>query len=352
MFERDIEEKMGLENMSKIVNVRRTPYTERDSERGRISGVINSYIETQTYVHVSSGRERVVITQLVEALPKLSEIIDAVAKGDRKQLEGLTQSIAIDYTGNVVYGAYVCIPGSTIKGLLRARLELCRSTQDEAFSCMHTKIKKMVAPPARGSHGWRHATIWGDVVLESRGDECNPSTTSDYSVCKVCDIFGAPGIVGRVMPSNFCGSIELEKLDLSYGEKLWAIPPKTKLNGSIAFTALSVDELGIVLISMGLVKDSTVGVDVLIGKHKYSHTNMGSAKFYITSIELPHRFKNTLESYKITYITRENKLIIGGEKLTELINMTIERALNKYPQLNNIYGFSEAQVKKNKGVAS
>lgn len=347
--------------MSRTVNVRKDHYTHRDNEKGKLSGTIKCYIETLSYIHISSGRQRIVYAESIEPTKlkfSLSTIIEAIAKGDKGLLNELTKNITVDYMDNVAYGSNTCIPGSTVKGLLRARLELCKSRNALAIGCMKTRIQRMSSLPPKGKHGWRHALVWNDVVLEYRGDQCNPAESNDYTICKICDIFGAPGIAGRVMPSNFCiSSSILGKLDLPYGEKVWAIPPNSKLYGSIIFTSLDVEEIGILLIAMGFVKGSVVdrdavkGMEVLIGKHKYVYKNMGNARFGILSIDFPHRFRGLLNNYGITYGEEDTRIVIKDAMLVRFIDAAIDRALNVYPQLQNLYGFSEAQMKQARGVA-
>ncbi|MEM0338069.1 MAG: RAMP superfamily CRISPR-associated protein [Ignisphaera sp.] len=332
--------------MSSIA-VTRKAFTVRDIEvEGTLSGVIEAEIEALSYIHVSMGRERLErLIDIKTAASLLNTVEEALIKGDIKALQRVSSYVALDYIDNVVYGDSVCIPGSTIKGLLRARLELCPAKDGSAISCMRSDVKPISSPPPPGAHGWRHARIW-KAVSENRGPYCNPIETQDYTICVVCDIFGAPGVVGRVMPSNFCCSLEAyEKRDLPYGEKVYAIKPGTRLKGSIMFSALKLEEIGALLISMGIAKGSSIGIPVLIGKHKYAYPDMGKARFMVVALKAPLRFAETLAKWGLNCSVEHIEIICREKELQKLIDMAIDETLTRYPQLSQLHGFSEADVK-------
>ena len=337
------------------VDVVKKPFTARDQEYDdSLSGVVEAFIKTMSHIHVSMGRERLETTSLTSEIAKQILATDNILAllNNKTFLEKIRTAIALDYVDNIVYGDSICIPGSTIKGLLRSRLELTPSKDRKAVSCMHTITQPITELPKPGTHGWRHARVWSNVIAENRGEPCDPASTQDYTICVVCDLFGAPGVVGRVMPSNFCCSRDAyEKLDLPYGEKVYAIKPNTVLRGFIHFSSLRVEELGVLLISMGITRGRTEGVPLLIGKHKYAYRNMGKAVFGVSMIRAPHRFKDFFKKMGLEVSEKDFEIICDGQCLQELINKAIDEALKNYPQLEWLHGFSEASERDRLGVA-
>ncbi len=337
------------------IAVLKKPFTQRDREHAEsLSGVLEAFIKTISYVHVSVGRERLEVTPLAsEVIEHILAVKDiATELGKRGFLEKVRAAIVLDYVDNVVYGDSICIPGSTIKGHLRSRLELIPSKDRKAISCMHTATQPITESPKPGTHGWRHAKVWGSSIAEYRGEPCNPLATEDYTICVVCDLFGAPGVVGRVMPSNFCcGRDAYEKKDLPYGERVYAIKPNTVLRGSIHFSSLRVEELGILLVSMGITRGKTEGVPLLIGKHKYAYRDMGKAVFGVSRIRAPHRFKDFFKKMGLDVVEKDFEASCEGPCLQNLIDKAIDEALRKHQQLEWLHGFSEAEERDKQGVA-
>lgn len=340
---------------STYVQVIRKPYTFRDREiidtqNPLISGVIKGFIEALSYVYVSSGKEELKILKPVNI--NIKNLVDAVTKCDAERLNQLTQFISLDYVENVAYSGKTCIPGSTVKSLLRSRLELCKASNNKSIFCMYSDTM-LTEYPSVGRYGWRHARIWGNVVLENRDPSCNPLEENDYSLCKSCDIFGAPGVIGRIMAGNFCCSNCTEHRDLMYGEKIIAIKPGSKLEGDIVFTSLSIEDLGILFISMGLKQGSQIGVEILVGKHKYAYKDMGRARFNVVSIVFPLRFNKVLDNLKLNYHIDGFTIVCRDDCVKKLIDISISRALasNELKQLENIYGFSEAKERDKHNVA-
>ena len=341
------------------VTVRRAPYTPRDSERGRLSGALNALLITDTNVFVSSGREFLRVREGADIRRIVEEAGTALERGDyaafRRVGDAAAQAIEADYAEMVTYGSKVCVPGSTIKGLLRSRLELCPSRNGSSYFCMQSNVPPLMRTPNPGTHGWRHARIWERAVSEDRGPACNPLRTQDYSLCKVCDIFGSPGVAGRVMPGNFCcGREACVPLTLPpKAMKVIAVRPGTRLEGRIGFSALSLDELGVLLVSMGLRRGSVEGAKILLGRYKYALRNMGVAHFKVIRAEFPARFASTLNELGLEGKCAEGtaNVVCEGNGLTELINAAIDEALEKYPQLTWLQNFSEASVREAKGLA-
>jgi len=329
--------------VSTIASFKRGGFTWRDAEAGRISGVIKASLIALTRIHIGSGRFTARRTPSTGI--ELKSVQGLIEFGDVRKLDELLSGALTVRLENVSYGGFLCVPGSTIKGLLRSRLELTPSRHGEALGCIHTASPPIPQPPPPGTHGWRHARIWREAVAEERGQSCNPMQTGDYSLCKICDIFGAPGVAGRVYPSNFCCSACSEDADLPYGEKVIAIKRGSELEGVIAFSGLTLSELGALFVSMGLRSGSIEGKPVLVGKHKYSLKDMGVAKFVVKRFEAPARFFEAVSGFGINCARVGYSVVCEGDELRKLVSRAIDEALRTYPQLEWLYNFSEVERK-------
>ena len=184
----------------------------------------------------------------------------------------------------------IAIPGSSIKGNIRSRLELTLVPREgEAIACI-TYYTYLQQEPLKGAHGWRHYRIWREALELPRGARCD--ATKQDKVCLVCDIFGAPGLASLINIGTFYQTSKDESLiKLEYrGERILAAKPGTVFRGMIYFRGLKTNELGLLLIGMG---QSTKGPRiVLLGKHKYAPfagKPMGRIVYNITKVKITER---------------------------------------------------------------
>jgi len=161
----------------------------------------------------------------------------------------------------------ISIPGSSIKGNIRSRIELTlRPKEGRSISCL-TYQTFLQREPIKGMRGWRHYRIWRHAVENPREPRCN--ATKWRNVCVVCNILGAPGLASLINIGTFYlknPDIPVEKLE-QRNERIIAAKPRTVFSGSITFRGLTTDELGLLMIGMGQKADGPS--IVLIGKHKY-----------------------------------------------------------------------------------
>jgi len=181
------------------------------------------------------------------------------------------------------------VPGSSVKGNVRARLELSLVPR-EGFvsSCLIRASEEPLEPPPRGEEGWRHFRIWSQALSFDRGPSCD-FTEGEGEVCLLCDIFGTAGLQGLVAFDDFIGEgVRLKPVDLPVGEKLLAAPPGSAFSGAIAFTNLRAWELGLLLYGMGF-RGSRIGKPVLFGKVKYRRYEgyaFGVVRYELVRLEL------------------------------------------------------------------
>jgi hypothetical protein len=210
---------------------------ERPKERNRLSGLSGALIFSARVidpVHVGSGG------------PSLKGL-EGFAKGEGREIEGVEEALDV-----IRIGGKPAIPGSSLKGAVRSRLELTFRGYNGSVPSCFSVIGDVKIP------SWRHREIYRSSS-ENRGPPC------DYlrygTVCKVCDIFGAPGLASRVhFPNLIFGDEDEISSDLG---RIVVIPRGAESEGALLFQGMEPYELGLVLIGMGNLKP------LLIGRGKY-----------------------------------------------------------------------------------
>lgn len=177
------------------------------------------------------------------------------------------------------------VPASSVKGNVRARIELSfRAKDGKVRSCFIRAGRSVARTPVRRAHGWRHYAVWGDVLAEDRGLACD--LTKVPTVCLVCDMFGTAGLKGLICFSDFVGDqVELTPLSLEYDVRVVAAKPGSSFKGIVSFLNLKPEELGLVLLGMGIT-DSRLGRPVLLGRQKYKGALLGRVRYSLLSLRL------------------------------------------------------------------
>ena len=233
--------------------------TPRDRYTG-LSGILKLELKTLSYIHVGSGAEALTI-------PSANEVGSLLRKGFDRAVEELSKKIGSDFMENVKVSKKPCIPGSTIKGRTRSRIELSIPPRGDGrqWACFSKASfpQSGMKPTAR-----RHRMLWGETtVTQDRGPSCD--LTRENKVCLTCDMFGAAGLQGLVHFNDFFGEPGmLEKISGEFGMKLEAIKPGSILVGDIYFRNLSESRLGLLLYGLGICGTPS-GSRILIGRLKY-----------------------------------------------------------------------------------
>jgi len=229
------------------------------------------------------------------------------------------------YTGFMTISGKPVIPGSSVKGNVRARLELSfRARDGRVRACFIRATPPLRVKPRRGKHGWRHYTVWGEVLNEDRGLPCD--LTRNSKVCMLCDLFGTAGLRGLICFGDFIGDdVNLERLDLEHGMKILAAKPGSKFRGKITFMNLNPEELGLLLFGMGITTSRT-GRKLLLGRLKYRHKvddlEFGVVTYSVDSLEISHLSEGLFD-----FSPGER---ISGDELDSLVRRLIERAKQVY----------------------
>jgi len=251
-----------------------------------LNGVLKIKVVANSYIHIT---ESPVFHQKPskDDLAKLRELIKdiGVDKVD-KYFSNLLQHPAVTGFRGIWFkqfraGDKPAIPGSSLKGAVRSRLELLFRARDGKVPSCFTYSGRLTGKPRAGVSGWRHVETWEHVVYEDRGLQCSAldwEYYEDINVCEVCDLFGTSGLASRVDFSSLTPETPesvntLEELHVFFScdrnksieGYVEAIKPRVVFEGEIAFKGLSPGELGLVSIAMNLVS----GRELLLGRFKY-----------------------------------------------------------------------------------
>ncbi|MDJ0274093.1 MAG: RAMP superfamily CRISPR-associated protein [Aigarchaeota archaeon] len=238
-------------------------------------------IRTEGYLHVGSGLERLEI-------PPADRLKEELRRyGWNAAVERLSREISRGFMEMVLVNGRPCVPGSSVKGNVRSRIELSIVARNGAVRSCYVRA----SPPQLASdrRAWRHRAIWGNEVLrEDRGPPCD--LTRGSSVCLVCDLFGTAGLKGLIEFGDFVGEdVELEPVEGQFGLKLMAAKPGSQFIGNVSFTNLRPWELGLLLFGMGI-RNGPVGEQVLLGRLKYvgaiGNRPIGRVRYVLDAIEL------------------------------------------------------------------
>lgn len=244
-------------------------YREKASDRiffGSVHGILKLEVISESYLFVGSGKISFKIDE------NIVKSIESAARESYenflRKIEIVSSKISFDYKGLTYIGGRPAIPGSSVKGAVRSRLELLfHGINNIVPSCFIVQTRPPRNKPARGTHGWRHYEIWGDVIFEPR-DTCNATKAEyfrDIKVCPVCNMFGTSGLSSRVFFDDFyTGDENIEVLRMDFDDSVEAIKPGSVFNGSI-LVDLNPDEVGLLSIGMNLLN----GKPILIGYSKY-----------------------------------------------------------------------------------
>lgn len=205
------------------------------------------------YLYVGSGRLFV---------PNLTPISDAdienfLQRGVLPVIEGRT---FWEFSRS---GDKIAIPGSTIKGLVRSRLEL---SIPEACYVVSSRSK---------FYSRRYRQIFKPVRKER--DEFDPS--ENPYVCPVCDLLGNAGLASRV---NFFDAI-LVKGEPATRNGFEVVKKGSVFKGRILGFVRDEVEAGMVFYGMGIrvVNNRAEGKVTLLGRFKFSDRSFGRVRFAV-----------------------------------------------------------------------
>ena len=296
-------------------------------------------------VHVGSGELRLSIKDRGLVVKLARELL--ATKDPHRAAKRALELMSVEQAF-VKLGDRLCIPGSTIKGLVRSRLELMagRRGQDvKASACLSVAGPLLAKPPAPGLPGWRHAKIWGSAVLVERERESYHEEGLAADLCPICNLLGAPGVASRVYFSDLCC---VERCSPSicafqeYGMRLEVLEPGATLSGALTLRGVALEELGLLFIGLGF--DGSSFKPLLVGRAKYMAENFGRVVFEPRSLVVVRELSvELLRSVGLSPRCEGRYCVVEGVELNKLLVEAFKAARGKYP---DIEPFSEAEEKE------
>jgi len=239
------------------------------------------------YLHVGSGIVDVVLTSDVG---DLTDMVERILKG-----ESLTSFASLNSMFSRPahllsrVGYRVVIPGSTIKGMVRTRLELSIPN-----ACYIVDMQSR-------DYSQRYREIF-KPDQRKRADRFP-------QVCPVCDLLGNAGLASRVEFSDF--TLGGDWIDfVSIGSESYEVVKKGgKFSGRVTFKVKSPEELGMILWGFGI--RSGGNKVVLLGRFKFQDRRFGRVKFTVKSLRVqggkPMTQQDSLNSFVRAYSPRDFK---------------------------------------------
>jgi len=157
----------------------------------------------------------------------------------------------------------VIIPGSSVKGVVRSRIEYKLSPK---YSCYSVESRSL--PQEKFLR--KHVILWGEEVTKARGS-CRAETGE---VCLICDLFGTAGLSSRVHFSDMImtdGSTQyLEDLGIE------AVAPSSKFNLEVICSNADFLDLGLIFLGLEVFTNTPI----LMCAYKYRFNPKLSGKPY------------------------------------------------------------------------
>lgn len=304
----------------KVKVYRRPPTPRNEASPERLYGVLTVEVRVESErFFVGSGKPRLKLPELQpEWLENPSMAVMKIVNDMKFGAESFTRY-------GVAARERPYIPGGTVKGNIRSRIELSAVPKDgEVMACFS------VLRPGRSSH--RHQKIYSESLKYQR-DRCD--YTRENRVCPVCDIFGSPGLGSRVFFTDFpcvdkCEGEEFEEQVGPGTMRIEVLGSGAVFRGEVAVSWLRPVELGVILWGMGVHEIGEWGETVLMGRLRYAREDFGLVKYRVADyrrvggLELdPEQFKaeavkwieQAEEEYSLKWIgeaERKMAILSGG----------------------------------------
>ncbi|RLI97319.1 MAG: hypothetical protein DRP00_04200, partial [Candidatus Aenigmatarchaeota archaeon] len=184
---------MSLENYKRIKAIIKNYGLTQRFQHEDLTGVLMVRGEALSPIHIGSGKILLELEEIVEIIKKSKDPLK-----NKKILNSLKRGVA-RASDCVYYGEKPAIPGSTLKGLCRSRLQLLAVAKNDKTSfLLHPSKSPPRKPIPKGVSGWRHFRIWAPATWEDR--VLKPGV---YSADM--NLFGAAGLASKVFFGNLMG---------------------------------------------------------------------------------------------------------------------------------------------------
>ena len=243
------------------VGVEKRDFTPRNEIiPGRFNIILDfkAVVPENSYVFVG-GMSHEIGTWLSSIEGKIYEHVKNLRPIDEKTIKDVFSELfsrpRYTVTQFLRYNKTYAIPGSSLKGAIRSRIEYKLKpfkvgADYRSFSCYIVQEHL-----SRKTHG--HIEFWGKDVVYSR-DTCSPP-----KVCSVCDLFGCPSLSSRVHISDalmVAGDVEyIKELNRE------AATPNSEFRLSVSILNSDLLDLGLLFLGM----EVFTSTPILIGAFKY-----------------------------------------------------------------------------------
>lgn len=268
------------------LRVRRTEPTPMDRINNKlVSTQVDFQLETKTPLFIWGGYGR------GDPKPIIEKLYSSRFPSDRLKLERfLIQLVyehkeAIAKPGRMIRGVPkefysigphdIAIPGSSIKGSVRSRLEHLFKAQGNSVGCCYCIPKGSRTRPSK---------YYQSLYSPTQRSRCE-LTDDDVRVCVVCNIFGALGLASHVRFSDAIpeGKLKIEEFTVHpsrhrpFQTPIKAVAQDSCFQFDMYCQNLKTEEIGLVFMAMRLHESKPI----LMGSYKYvsKQTNKGMRRF-------------------------------------------------------------------------
>ncbi|BFH74743.1 RAMP superfamily CRISPR-associated protein [Sulfurisphaera javensis] len=240
--------------------IQRSRYTPRNAKG--LEGIIELEMTVVSdYLFVGSGKYDY---YLVKSLENIEDLVEKALKGVIPDLSNYFSPKV--YLMNKYSDGKIVIPGSTIKGMVRSRLEL-----SIPGSC-YIVDRRSDSPPSQ-----TYIRIF-KPDRNRRSDEFDPR---EYpNICPVCNLLGNMGLGSRVSFSDFVMTSGKTTYVNVHGSEFEVVTRGSKFIGKVVYHSLTQEEIGMILYGFGFRK-GTEGKVQLLGRFKFSDRRFGRVKFML-----------------------------------------------------------------------
>ena len=250
--------------------IQRVHYTSRNDKNLKHFVANISITVVSDFLHVGSGKVDVSTSKIEE-----KDIEDFIKYGKLPNVRVTT------FKSFSRAGSKIVIPGSTIKGLVRSRLELSLPQ-----SCYIIDAQGTNSSPT-------YIKIFHPVRKQS--DRFDPDKFPN--ICPVCDLFGNMGLGSRV---NFSDAV-LVKGETAIVNDLEVVKKGAEFQGWVRGWVKNEIEAGMVFYGLGIRPNGSKVV--LLGRFKYSDKRFGRVKVTVNSSNF--KVTDSLSAFINTYRPRD-----------------------------------------------
>ncbi|MGC9069170.1 MAG: RAMP superfamily CRISPR-associated protein [Thermoprotei archaeon] len=264
---------MSRRNILVKVRGKKAPTDRSSISEGRLNFKLKFEGKVDDSSYVFTGSKVSKLQAYSELMRNVEGAIESILRSnidEYKFIKIIGESLKDKYVGTSQYkisGKYG-IPGSAIKGSVRANLEFrfkpfqigadyysysCYIVEDEIF---------------QGSFAVRHVDLWGEEVSFMR-EHCGID-----AVCILCDMFGTSGLSSR---THFSDAIMVSGNVHNISGGWEVINSGSKFNFDVIAMNYNYAELGLLLLGFNIFGKIESEEPLLLGKWKYRYSKIGES---------------------------------------------------------------------------